>query len=219
MWQEFWVRMRMRMRMKMRVYHLNLTLTLTLILSCTLPYSVILGSLNLKTVKLIIENKYWIQNMAISRKTAAATLIALLLKSKRDRSQKKWLWVREWIRRRETEKITQQLIEDLRDESTNLFKDFFRISLEQFEYLLEKVHPLIVKKDTNMRKAITSETRLLITLRYLSSGDSYRSLMLLFRVPHNTISGIVPQTCKAIFESLRTDFLKVYIYNLWFSFQ
>ena len=41
--------------------------------------------------------------------------------------------------------------------------------------------------------------RLAITLRFLTTGEKYRSLMFGFRVAHNTISAIVRQTCKAIF--------------------
>ncbi|XP_055307884.1 putative nuclease HARBI1 [Sitodiplosis mosellana] len=55
------------------------------------------------------------------------------------------------------------------------------MSPQHFDILLEKVSPIIAKKDTTFRRPISPETRLTITLRYLASGDSYRSLMLLFR--------------------------------------
>lgn len=128
--------------------------------------------------------------MAITRKSAAAVILAAILiqKSKKRRNQKR-LWVKEWIRRREIENSAQNLIRDLRNEGDNTFKQFFRISPEQFNLFLEMIRPIVSKRDTNMRKAISVETKLAITLRYLSSGDSYRSLALLFRVPHNTTSG------------------------------
>lgn len=148
--------------------------------------------------------------MAITRKSAAAVILAAILiqKSKKRRNQKR-LWVKEWIRRREIENSAQNLIRDLRNEGDNTFKQFFRISPEQFNLLLEMIRPIVSKRDTNMRKAISVETKLAITLRYLSSGDSYRSLALLFRVPHNTTSGIVPATCRAIHMVLCQDYLKV----------
>lgn len=37
-----------------------------------------------------------------------------------------------------------------------------------------------------------------ITLRFLATGDSYKSLSYAFRVAHNTISYSVPATCRAI---------------------
>lgn len=151
--------------------------------------------------------------MTISKKQAAAIIIAAYLKKKNKlKVQKKRKWVRDWIRRREIEDTARNLIQELRNESSNSFRQFFRMSAEQFDILLDKLRPSISKQDTNMRKAISAESRLLITLRYLSTGDSYRSLMLLFRVAHNTISMIVSSTCKAIFNCLREEYLKV-IFN------
>ena len=42
----------------------------------------------------------------------------------------------------------------------------YRMSTFQFDELLVKIAPLIMKKDTNFRKAITPEEKLCITLRY-----------------------------------------------------
>jgi len=40
--------------------------------------------------------------------------------------------------------------------------------------------------------------RLALTLRYIASGDSYKSLSYSFLIGHSTISKIVPQVCAAI---------------------
>lgn len=147
--------------------------------------------------------------MTISRKTAAAVIIGILLKRKQKNRRRKRIWTRTWILRRESEDITRKLISELRSEDPQAFKEMFRMTGDQFDFILEKIRSIISKKDTNMRKAISSETRLMITLKYLSTGDSYRSLTHLFRVPHNTICGIVSSTCKAIYSTLSRDFLKV----------
>ena len=34
----------------------------------------------------------------------------------------------------------------------------------------------------------------------MASGDSYKSLMYGFRVPHNTISLLIPEVCEAIIQ-------------------
>lgn len=60
-----------------------------------------------------------------------------------------------------------------------------------------------------MRFAITAKLRLAITLRFLGTGDSYRSLEYLSRVSRKTISRFVPEVLEAIFESLQMDHLKV----------
>nr|CAI5858980.1 unnamed protein product [Callosobruchus analis] len=50
--------------------------------------------------------------------------------------------------------------------------------------------------------------RLAITLRFLATGDSYKSLMYLFQVSYLTISLIVPEVCEAI-SSVLKDYIKV----------
>ena len=47
------------------------------------------------------------------------------------------------------------------------FFENYRMSMAQFDDFLRKITPLIKKKDTNFRKAITPEEKLSITLRYV----------------------------------------------------
>lgn len=120
--------------------------------------------------------------MTISkRKAASAIIIAVLLKKKRNKEQMKRLWVRRWIRTRETDDAALKLIHEIRNDDEKAFIDMFRLSGQQFDFLLERIRPLITKQNTNMRKSISAELRLSITLKFLSSGDSYRSLMYFFR--------------------------------------
>lgn len=51
--------------------------------------------------------------------------------------------------------------------------------------------------------------RLVLTLRFLATGESYRSLMFSFRIPVSTISSIIPETCEAIYECLKDIYMKV----------
>lgn len=60
-----------------------------------------------------------------------------------------------------------------------------------------------------MRAAIPVRTRLAITLRFIATGDSYRSLEFLTRVSRKTIGNIVPQTLKAIYDCMQPLYLKV----------
>lgn len=147
--------------------------------------------------------------MTVSRRNAAAIVMLILLKREKERRCKRRMWVRSWIKKRDIENnVTNLFLDQRNEENDGEFRKFFRMSSQQFDDLLEKVRPTITKRDTNFRKAISAETRLIITIRYLASGDSYRSLMLLFRVPHSTISGIVGKTCTEIHIALR-DYLKV----------
>lgn len=97
---------------------------------------------------------------------------------------------------------------ELRNRYADDFKNLLRMTEDQFEYLLQRVGPLISKSDTNMRKAISAKTKLEVTLRYLATGDSFKSLEFFFRVPKNTISIFFPDTCEAIYNVLG-EYIKV----------
>ena len=91
-----------------------------------------------------------------------------------------------------------RLMEELRCEDANSFKNFVRVDPEMFAELVERVTHRIWKQDTAYRKAIEPGMKVAITLRHVATGDSYHSLMYGFRVPHNTISKFVPEVCEAI---------------------
>jgi hypothetical protein len=57
------------------------------------------------------------------------------------------------------------------------------MSPEKLDKLLVMIEPSILKKDTAMIMAIPTRIKLEITLRYLASGDSFRTLHYLYRVP------------------------------------
>lgn len=119
------------------------------------------------------------------------------------------MWVREWIEKRTEVGFTATLYEELKAEDPEMYKNFIRMNARDFDFLLELVTPLIQKEDTIMRKAIKPKERLCVTLRYLATGDSYKSLMYLFRIPSNTICTIIPEVCDAIYSVLKNDFMKV----------
>ena len=76
-----------------------------------------------------------------------------------------------------------------------------------FDELFDKVKLFLVKKNTNMRDAISAHDRLCLTLRFLASGASYKDLSYSFRISTSSISTIVPAVCKVIYDALKNDFL------------
>ncbi|XP_028394515.1 protein ANTAGONIST OF LIKE HETEROCHROMATIN PROTEIN 1-like [Dendronephthya gigantea] len=65
-----------------------------------------------------------------------------------------------------------------------------------------------------MRDAISAHEKLSLTLRFLAAGASYRDLAYSFRIPASTISQIVPEVCRALYECLcvpssREQWLKI----------
>jgi hypothetical protein len=90
-------------------------------------------------------------------------------------------------------------------EPSGEFENFTRMSLSDFEYLLTLISPIISKQDTQLRDSIPAKIRLAITLRFLATGDSYKSLHFLFKVSSQIISKIVPEVCAAINQVLKNE--------------
>jgi len=64
------------------------------------------------------------------------------------------------------------------------FRNFTRIGPEMFHELLQVVGTRITKNHTWFGQSINPDLKLAITLRFLATGDSYRTLMYEFRVAH-----------------------------------
>ncbi|XP_069610656.1 uncharacterized protein [Ranitomeya imitator] len=93
----------------------------------------------------------------------------------------------------------------------NLYADLRRypekfqslLTINCFDDLLQILRPHLTLQDTVMRQAICADERLLITLRFLATGESFASLHLQFRVGKSTISKIVRRTCDVIWQKLQ----------------
>ncbi|XP_040278182.1 uncharacterized protein LOC120993776 [Bufo bufo] len=77
------------------------------------------------------------------------------------------------------------------------------MSVSTFDRLLESLRPGLIFQNINMRRSISPEERLIVTLRFLATGNSFASLHFEFLLGISTISTIVPHTCKVIWERLR----------------
>lgn len=119
------------------------------------------------------------------------------------------IWMKNWVGRRDQEGCYAKLLVELRAEEPNLYRNFVRMTSEQFDHLLCLVTPYIQKQDTNMRKSISAGERLMLTLRYLATGDNYTDLQFIFRIPFSTISTIIPEVLDAIYRVLVGEHLQV----------
>ena len=115
-------------------------------------------------------------------------------------------WVRPYLQRRKVHGQYDTLMPEL---SPKKYKNFLRMDETIFQELVERVRPIIQKQSTNWREPINVGLRLAITLRFLATGDSYRTLAYAFLVAPNTISSIVPETCRAIVAVLGDEVLKM----------
>ncbi|CAK1599439.1 unnamed protein product [Parnassius mnemosyne] len=127
------------------------------------------------------------------------------------------VYLRQKLRKRKRQYWVKTIFKNRLEYGTRLYKEliyegaeanFARTTANQFDLLCSLLENKIRKNDTNYRDDITVKERLLLTLRFLASGDSYVSLQYLFRVSKQSISEIVPEVCEAIIDVLK-DYVKM----------
>ena len=69
--------------------------------------------------------------------------------------------------------------------------------------------PKITKKTTRFRLPISPEETLAITLQFLATGETYKSIMNQYRVSEVPISRFVPEVCQVIIESFMEEYMSL----------
>lgn len=99
--------------------------------------------------------------------------------------------------------------DDLPRNRLGTFVNYFRMDRTSFDKLYNFVAPLISKQDTLFGLSIPAEERLMLTLRYLATGASFRDLFYTWKISTASISNIIFDTCMAIHQALTTDYVRV----------
>lgn len=145
-----------------------------------------------------------------SKKKVAALVAAVLLIDEDDEQKevKKRKWCKKWLLERK-KYSHMRLLKVLEKEEPLDFKNYLRMDSDAYTCLMDLVCNKITKQDTIMRNAISAEERLVATLRYLAAGCSYEDLKFRTGISPQALSKIIPETCKAIYDALKKDYLKV----------
>ncbi|KAK0154749.1 Protein ALP1-like [Merluccius polli] len=125
-------------------------------------------------------------------------------------------WVHATLRRRRELGEFHRLLQELRLDDGR-FQRYFRLTVGQFEDLLARVGARISRLDNNYRLSIPAAERLSICLRFLATGDSYRTIANSFRVGVTSVSRIVPDVVSAIWDCLVGEFMPVPTTEEWRS--
>ena len=122
---------------------------------------------------------------------------AFIIISESERRERRF-WVRPFLQSRSIYG-TNDMLDDLRRDDINpnpnsddtpissSFKNFTRISSEDFDKLCNGIAPFVEKQDTNFRKAISVSEQLAAILRFLAAGDSYQSVICNPKVSHSKL--------------------------------
>lgn len=124
------------------------------------------------------------------------------------RRKKRSVWSKTWLQKRKC--FTHlKLVKELNGDD---YRNFMRMDEDCFMELLAMVRPFIEKKSTVMRESVSAEERLVVTLRYLATGRTLEDLKFSAAISPQLLSSIIPETCEAIYNTLK-EYIKVMIFS------
>ncbi|XP_049799807.1 uncharacterized protein LOC126235116 [Schistocerca nitens] len=99
-------------------------------------------------------------------------------------------------------------MKELRPKDPQEFQNFVRMDMTCFEKLLSMIENRIKKCDIVIREAISPSRWLVVTLQFLATGESFKSLAFSHRIAQPIISKVVVDICTAICDTLKDQYLK-----------
>lgn len=99
----------------------------------------------------------------------------------------------------------------IKNEQLNLdydFSSYVKMDFERFKHLLNIIQDQLAPRGPCRKDVINPEVKLIITLRYLTSADSFQTLCFCFRIASNTISRLVKEVCDSIIKKVGPTYLK-----------
>ena len=127
-------------------------------------------------------------------------------------------WIRPWLSLRKTRGYFHQLVPELQVTDTRAFQEFMRMDHAHFQELVQNLSRRLCKRDTSMRECIKPAEMCCLTIRYLATGESFRSMEFQFRMSRHSISKIVLEVCQAIFEIMGPKYVAVPTENeAWYN--
>ena len=122
--------------------------------------------------------------------------------------KKRSTWVRPWLERRKERGFYHQPLSEISVEDTPAFHELLRVTKTQFHVLVDTLTPRLAKRDTVMRESIKPGEMGALALRFLATGESFRSLHFQFRLERETISQAISEVCIAIYEEMGPIYVK-----------
>nr|CAI5843768.1 unnamed protein product [Callosobruchus analis] len=123
-------------------------------------------------------------------------------------------WVHEINVRREELGEYHRLVQEL-NEHPDRYHMYFRMTKDEFNFLHELIKEDIKKQNTQFRRAISTEERLAVCLRFLATGNSFRSMGFSYRLGFSTVREIVIEVCDAIWKNLGPIVLPEPTTDIW----
>ncbi|RUS89926.1 hypothetical protein EGW08_002278 [Elysia chlorotica] len=98
--------------------------------------------------------------------------------------------------------VFSSLLQELKLTDSKDFMEFFRISPQLFHILMDALRDDLTKCHTNYKKPIDPERKLMLTLRYLATGATFRTIHKTFGLGLSTARLAIYDVCSAIQKQL-----------------
>lgn len=85
---------------------------------------------------------------------------------------------------------------------------YLRLTVPHYDHIYGLVRHALVKTDTVMREAIEPGLKFAVTLHHLAEGASHASIAAHYRLGRSTVSGIIYDTCDALWEVLQPIYMR-----------
>ena len=138
----------------------------------------------LPNLSFITNNLYYYRNR---NKRCIYSIIrrAIIVKRLLNKSYRKRrvLWAHKYLMQRNCPRAgSYNLMKELLGENIEKFKNFVRMGPEEFNELVCGISPMIERKYTIFRRAISVKERLAVTLRYLATGNLSELYIFMFDI-------------------------------------
>ena len=141
-------------------------------ISCLLPTALLLLT---KTVLLSFTCTCTCSTMSDNNTFLFAAVAGFMIMRRKRRERRSRIgrpnWSREWLLERNSDRGMQYLInQELMPVDNDGFQNFLRMSPDMYKELLDMLASYLSRQNTNMRECVTPDEKLILTLRFLSSG-------------------------------------------------
>ena len=124
------------------------------------------------------------------------------------RNRKHRMWVRDLLKAR-SDDSNYNLVKEMAIGDKEMYFRYMRMTPGRMEHLFNLVAPRITKLSTNLRQPISPQQRLSLSLRHFATGESHISLSVQYRIGRQTVSKIIPETYKAIYDVLNPTYVNM----------
>ena len=169
--------------------------------SRSLVYKIYPQSLENKRAPYLFAQKRAHDRSTVKRCLAVIALLELL--EEEDNRVLKRGKARHWIKRREEKGYFTDIVREFMTKDTTAYREMMRMNREDFKKILKAIEPDITPHQA-MRghKVIAAAERFTLTIWFLATGETYRSLNFQFCISRAAIAYIVDEVCKAIVKIL-----------------